>query len=425
MNTASLTLAEPRGAIRRFFKSLGPGILMATAAIGGSHLVASTKAGAIYGWQLVGLVLLVNLLKYPFFRAGVQYTSATGKSLQEGYAEMGRSYLYLFNALNLISAVVNTAAVLVFTASLLSYFLPVSIALTHLSAWVLVGCLALLIAGHYRALDSVSKLIMAVLVIATLAAVLIAAASPSVKVDDFVAPSPWQFAALGFIVVMMGWMPAPIEISCLTSLWLQSQKKQQPVTCKSALMDFNVGYIMTALLAVVFLALGALIFHGTGQALESTGIGYSKQLVSMYTATIGEWSRWLIAGVAFLCMLGTTLTVIDGYSRALAQGTQLMTKAKRSENSRGLHQIWMGLVSAAALLILFFFLTNLMAMLHFAMLLAFMTTPIFALLNFILVQRSAAQQLLSQPQWNRYLSWAGLIYLFGFLVLFIWWQWLS
>ena len=54
---------------------------MATAAVGGSHLVASTKAGAIYGWQLVGLVLLVNLfLKYPFFRASVQYTAGTGES---------------------------------------------------------------------------------------------------------------------------------------------------------------------------------------------------------------------------------------------------------------------------------------------------------------------------------------------------------
>ncbi|HIP76402.1 MAG TPA: divalent metal cation transporter, partial [Psychromonas hadalis] len=57
------------GKLRRMINSLGPGVMMATAAVGGSHLVASTKAGAMFGWQLVGLILLVNLLKYPFFRA--------------------------------------------------------------------------------------------------------------------------------------------------------------------------------------------------------------------------------------------------------------------------------------------------------------------------------------------------------------------
>ncbi|MDY6888970.1 MAG: divalent metal cation transporter, partial [Pseudomonadota bacterium] len=45
--------------------ALGPGILMATAAIGGSHLVASTQAGALFGWQLFWLILVVNVLKYP------------------------------------------------------------------------------------------------------------------------------------------------------------------------------------------------------------------------------------------------------------------------------------------------------------------------------------------------------------------------
>ena len=69
--------------------ALGPGILMATAAIGGSHLVASTQAGAIFGWQLFWLIVVVNVLKYPFFRFGIEYTLATKKSLVEGYQSKG------------------------------------------------------------------------------------------------------------------------------------------------------------------------------------------------------------------------------------------------------------------------------------------------------------------------------------------------
>ncbi|GAF53309.1 Mn2+ and Fe2+ transporters of the NRAMP family [Psychrobacter sp. JCM 18900] len=40
---------------------------MATAAIGGSHLISSTQAGAIYGWQLAIMIVLANVFKYPFF----------------------------------------------------------------------------------------------------------------------------------------------------------------------------------------------------------------------------------------------------------------------------------------------------------------------------------------------------------------------
>ncbi|NMU18948.1 divalent metal cation transporter, partial [Vibrio parahaemolyticus] len=48
----SAVIDKPQSKLSLFFRSLGPGILMASAAVGGSHLVASTKAGAIYGWQL-------------------------------------------------------------------------------------------------------------------------------------------------------------------------------------------------------------------------------------------------------------------------------------------------------------------------------------------------------------------------------------
>ncbi|MFA0725179.1 divalent metal cation transporter, partial [Vibrio sp. 10N.222.49.E5] len=109
-------------------RSLGPGIMMAAAAVGGSHLVASTKAGAIYGWQLAALIILVNLFKYPFFKAGIQYTLGTGQSLVEGYSNLGRPYLVIFSILSAISAVVNTAALLLFSASLLSYFVPFDLA---------------------------------------------------------------------------------------------------------------------------------------------------------------------------------------------------------------------------------------------------------------------------------------------------------
>ena len=420
-STVKTTTTKTSAPLSSLIKSLGPGIMMAAAAVGGSHLVASTKAGAIYGWQLAALIILVNLFKYPFFRAGIQYTLGTGQSLVEGYSNLGRPYLVIFSILSAISAVVNTAALLLFSASLLSYFIPFELATSTLCMIVLATCLIILFAGHYRALDTLSKAIMAILTITTLAAVAIAIGSPVEPDAAFVPPSPWSLAAIGFIVVTMGWMPAPIEISSITSMWLKSQKEKQEVTAQSALFDFNVGYIGTALLALVFVALGALVLHGSGVELSRSGVGFTHQLVGIYASTIGEWSRPRIAIIAFFCIFGSTITVIDGYSRVLAESQRLLLN---KESSPRMLQGWIIIVSIAALAIVMFFSAALMPMLDFAMVLAFATTPFFALLNFILVNKAKLPEALAIGSKLKLLSVAGLVYLFGFLAVFVWWKWL-
>ena len=420
-NTASYP-SEKGSALSKLIKSLGPGIMMAAAAVGGSHLVASTKAGAIYGWQLAGLILLVNLFKYPFFKAGVQYTMGTGTSLVKGYETLGRPYLWIFAILVTVSSVINTAALTLSSASLLGYFIPFELSSMALAFIVIAVCLAILFAGHYKALDTLSKVIMAVLTVATITAVIIAFGNYVEPVAATPAPSPWTLAAIGFLVVTMGWMPAPIEISSITSVWLKNQCKHQEVTPKSALFDFNVGYIGTAVLAMVFLSLGALVLHGTGVELSKSGIGFSHQLVSLYASTIGEWSRYLIAVIAFFCIFGSTITVIDGYSRVIVESQRLLQN-KEKESSSSL-MIWMLIVSVTALAILVFFVSSLITMLNFAMIMAFMTTPIFALLNYILVSKTPLPKELAMGPKQKLLSIAGLIYLFGFLALFIWWKWI-
>ncbi|GAL13935.1 putative manganese transporter [Vibrio astriarenae] len=422
MESVSKTTSSPKNGLLGFMRSLGPGVMMAAAAVGGSHLVASTKAGAIYGWQLAGLILLVNLFKYPFFKAGVQFTVGTGKSLVEGYANLGRPYLWVFTLLSVVSGIINTAALLLFSASLLNYFIPFDLPLPVLCSIVLTICLAILFAGHYKALDTLSKIIMTTLTIATVVAVTIAVGNPIEPVAQFEAPSPWSIAAIGFLVVTMGWMPAPIEISSITSMWLKSQQRHTEVTAKSALFDFNVGYLGTALLALVFVALGALVIHGSGVELSASGVGFTHQLVGLYASTIGEWSRMLIAVIAFFCIFGSTITVIDGYSRVISESQRILLKQPQANPK--VTRTWMVIVSACALSIILFLMSALMPMLDFAMVMAFMTTPVFALLNYLLVSRTELPKELAMTQGLKRLSQVGLIYLFGFLALFIWWKWL-
>ncbi|MBU2976917.1 divalent metal cation transporter [Alteromonas sp. C1M14] len=409
------------GNVKQIINLLGPGVLMATAAVGGSHLVASTQAGAQYGWQLALLVLLVNIFKYPFFRAAVSYTLSTGETLQHGYMQLGKPYLLLALGLNAVASVVNAAALLMFAASLLSYFIPMAVPIPVMAGIILAIILFILLAGHYQALDTVSKIIMVVLVIATVTAAIAAWQNGPVADEHFVSPSPWTLAAIGFLVVTMGWMPAPIEISGITSLWLKRQRQEKSVTMRSALFDFNLGYITTLLLALVFLALGALVLHGSGEKLATGGIGFSKQLVDLYAHTIGEWARGLIAIIAFLCIFGSALTVYDGYSRAVAEAVMLLRG--KSDTPGSVFMVTLCAVAAVSFIIVLFFKSALLAMLGFAMTLAFTTTPIFAWLNHKLVNRLKQTNQIHSGKWLTVVSYLGLLYLFGFLFLFIIWKW--
>ncbi|HSM53993.1 MAG TPA: hypothetical protein VK839_07430, partial [Erythrobacter sp.] len=59
----------------------GPGLIFTGAAIGTSHLVQSTRAGAMFGAALIGVIVLANFLKYPAYRFGIDFAHARGRSL--------------------------------------------------------------------------------------------------------------------------------------------------------------------------------------------------------------------------------------------------------------------------------------------------------------------------------------------------------
>ena len=56
-------------------KSIGPGLLFASTAIGTSNLVLSTRAGAEHGVIFLVIIFFALLLKYPFYEFGPRYAT--------------------------------------------------------------------------------------------------------------------------------------------------------------------------------------------------------------------------------------------------------------------------------------------------------------------------------------------------------------
>lgn len=99
----------------------------------------------------------------------------------------------------------------------------------------------------------------------------------------------------------------------------------------------------------------------------------------MYASVLGEWSRFLITLIAFLCIFGTVITVIDGYSLANNEALRLLLDKK--EASQKVLYGWMTLTAVIGLVIVYLFAGNVATMLRFAMIASFITTPFLSLIH--------------------------------------------
>lgn len=121
----------------------------------------------------------------------------------------------------------------------------------------------------------------------------------------------------------------------------------------------------------------------------------------------------MIAFIAFLCIFGTTITVIDGYSRANNETMRLLFG--RKEASQKVLNVWMVFTSIIGIIIVLLFAGDVATLMRFAMIASFLTTPVYAYLNYSLVNNKEHKL----SVWLNWLSIFGLIYLAGFAIFFL------
>ncbi|MFH5832145.1 Nramp family divalent metal transporter [Halalkalibaculum sp. DA384] len=405
-------------------KSLGPGLLMAAAAIGVSHLVQSTRAGATYGFAMVWALLLANIFKYPFLEYGPRYAIATGESLIEGYKRLGNWAIWIFLVFTVGTMFIIQAAVTVVTASLAAELTGLALSPLTWSALLLAICVVLLLSGQYSALDGSVKFIMIILAVSTLVALVVALSQGGQQeVADYY-PDIWDYAGVSFLIALMGWMPIPIDSAAWHSLWSLERAKQTQYRprLKESLLDFNIGYIGAAFLALGFLILGALVMYGSGEEYASSGAVFANQLISLYTSSLGEWAYLVIIICAFTTMFSTTLTVTDAYPRVSRRMLEVMMPETfpEKDNSR-IFRILLVSTPVVSLGVLYFLGDQFTLLIDLATTLSFLTAPVLAYINYRLVTGEAMPEWGKPKSWLRWLSWAGMIFLAGFALLYLYW----
>ncbi|NQV77441.1 MAG: divalent metal cation transporter [Lutibacter sp.] len=400
----------------KWLKNLGPGLLFAGAAIGVSHLVQSTRAGADFGFGLIWALVLIHIVKYPFFQFGPRYATATGESLLDGYKKLGKSVLISYFILNLATMFTIQAAVTIVTAGLAANLFGITTNPIIWSIIITVICVTLLLIGKYKLLDNLMKIIVITLTLSTIIALILAAFNTE-STYSFTQILPKGSSEIGFLIAFLGWMPAPLDVSIWQSLWaLEKQKdKTSEFNTKQAIFDFNIGFVTTLILGICFVALGALVMFNSGETFSGSAVQFSQQLITLYTKNLGSEMYIFIAAAAFTTMFSTTITTLDASPRAMTKTFYLLT----NKSYKNMYWFWISFLAIGTIAILIFFMSEMGVLIKIATILSFLTAPFFAIINYILISGKHTPKEWRPSLQLKILSWFGILFLIGFSVWFL------
>jgi len=398
-----------------FLRKLGPGLLFAGSAIGVSHLVQSTKAGASFGFGLFWALIIINIIKFPFFQFGPRYAAATGENLLEGYKKLGKVFLKIYIILSFATMFTIQSAVTIVTAGIASSIFGNGISVEIWTLIILFFCFFILIVGKFHLLDKLMKII--ILILSTTTLIVVINAFMNLKYNiNWTQVFPSSSSDIIFLIAFMGWMPAPLDVSIWQSIWVVEKQKTTPsFEKKSILRDFNIGYIITILLAIGFLSLGSLIMYGSNTNLSDNGSTFSIQLIEMYTSSIGDWSYFVIGIAALTTMFSTTLTTLDASPRVMNKSIELICN-KPIDNG---YKYWITILILGTIIVLLFFTSEMGGLVKIATILSFITAPIYALMNYLLICSKYTPVNYRPTIFIHFMSIFGIIFLIVFNIWYI------
>ena len=287
--------------------------------------------------------------------------------------------------------------------------------------------MAILFFGNYSVLDNLIKILSVILLVTvSIAFIAVLIKGPAEHVEDVTSPSIMKGAGLALLVSLVGWMPAGMEASTMNSIWVVEKMKTTKYcpTLKEGLFDFNLGFIFTTVLALMFLTIGAYTVYGTGQLLEGNTTQFSQKLLDIFTTTLGHWSYWVIAIAAFGTIYGTLITVMDAFTRSFVISiAELRNKLNREfDNNKAIrhhYKVLLPVLGLGSFLLFYFSASSMIKILEFATILSFLTSPIIAFLNLRAIRSSAVPQALQPSGGMTLLAYIGLVatVLFAFFYL--------
>lgn len=408
--------------LARTLRSLGPGMLLAATSIGGSHLVLAPSAGARFGYELLWLVLIAHLFKYHAFEFGPRLALGARISLLTGYTRLPgpRNWAIWVGAVDMI---LESVGVLAAVAGLTGSILAASTGILSIPVWtalVAVVCFVMLATGRYRLLTRSALAMLIVLTVGTVVAFL--STLPDASDLRTAATPSLPSGSLVLVAAILGWMPTGVGVSIWHSLWILEDPRFSRVGSgadaavadassgfRLGLRDMRIGYVLSAVVAVMFLSLGAEVLRPAGLVPE--GVETALTLSRMYTDRLGVWMQPLFLIMAFFAMFSTTYTVMDGMPRTLVAAVRHLRGEPDPDRADRGRVYWIYLVAmVGGALLIVRVVPDPVRLITVLAAITFLFSPLYFVLNYWCVTRLIEDPSMRPSFWDRLVARVGIAF---------------
>jgi Mn2+/Fe2+ NRAMP family transporter len=335
-------ILEPPTRFGEIMRKTGPGMVLAASIVGSGELILTTTLGAKVGYTMMWLIILSCLIKAVIQSFLGRYTIAMAET---GLDAVNRIPGPRFR----VGWVVWAWAAMVFMTlfQITGMFIGVSQTMNSIfsdvpvTAWVfafLILTLILLLGGAYHRIERLAMIKVGLFTLITLMSAILLLSSPDFHAADLAQGFTFQIPDNGLLVAVavFGITGVGATELYIYTYWCvekgyarytgpreDSEAWRRRARGWVRVMNFDVvgSMIIYTIATVAFYLLGAGILNKMG--LVPDGKTMISTLTNIYTATFGDWAKWLFYLGAIVILYGTIVAATAGHSRMFADFMRL------------------------------------------------------------------------------------------------------
>ncbi len=266
---------------------VGPGLVMAATGVGAGDLISSLVAGTQFGTVLIWAIVLGAIIKFSLVEGMGRWYMATGRTIFEGWRDLGRwatiyFVVYLFLVTFVFGAAVTSASALAVDA-LFPGVLPIwAWAVLHgIFGFVVVGI------GRYNLFERVIEVFVGLMFLTVVGLAIVLAPNLGDLAIGLVPRIP--DGSLIYALGIIGGVSGTFTLASYP-YWVRERGWRRSTWIPTMRTDLIVGYIITAVFMISMLIIGSEFLFGTGTSISDTeGLVALSDPLSERFGTVAGW----------------------------------------------------------------------------------------------------------------------------------------
>jgi len=329
-------------------RRIGPGVLLAAAAIGSGELILTPRAGAMFGLSIGWAIVVSIVYKLALTLGLARYTIATGEDIFEGFSHLPgpRNWFVWILALVFLLGAVGYSGIALACGSALFALCP-ALSMVQWAALVVGVTFLLLLKGAYGPVDKAAFVLALTLLVGVIYSLAVLQPDWNWVLRESMPRFPTGSGQT--LISLLGWTAGGTS-TLLYSFWILEKGYALPrgglgtsadsrhdrhhvrAWLSLAHLDAGLSYAMMLFVSLAFLAIGSVALGTAGPdggALVPARDETMALLSRMLTAAAGPEALYIFLLAALAILTSTILGLVDGKSRALRTAVRIVAPGAR------------------------------------------------------------------------------------------------